>query len=185
MKFRGELKVAITEIMRQPKNDSPVYEFLKQLRPPKLEELLVAASAGGNIVPPVPAPANDQTVSVLMSQVDGAFKQSNFVIAKSLLQVVRGMLPADAYVVQKLALATYKSKVPTAVPRWRRRAASCANSIPEAPTMPRPLDYGVRFTNGCGKRRSNRHTSTSRSSLTRKASTSRTTTTTASISPFC
>ena len=115
IKFRGELKSAIDEIMHQPKNDSPVYEFLKQLRPPKLEELIEAAATGGNIAAPVPAAAPDQTVSVLMSQVDGAFKASNFLMAKSLLQVVRGMLPTDAYVVQKLALATYKSKFPTAV----------------------------------------------------------------------
>ena len=114
MKFRGELKSAIAEIMSQPKNDSPVYVFLKQLRPPKLEELLEAASAEGTIAAPVPA-MNDQTVSVLMSQVENAVKQSNFLMAKSLLQVIRGMLPTDAYVIQKLALATYKSKVPTAV----------------------------------------------------------------------
>jgi hypothetical protein len=114
VKFRGELKSAIAEILSKPKNDSPVYEFLKQLRPPKIEELIEAASAEGTIAPPVPA-TNDQTVSVLMAQVDSAFRQNNFLVAKSLLQVVRGMLPTDAYVIQKLALATYKSKVPTAV----------------------------------------------------------------------
>jgi hypothetical protein len=116
VRFRGELKSAIAEIMSQPKNDSPVYEFLKQLRPPKLEELIEAASADGQITAPVPVPvANDQTVSVLMSQVDVAFKQSNFLMAKGLLQAIRGLLPTDAYILQKLALATYKSKIPTVV----------------------------------------------------------------------
>lgn len=115
IKFRGELKTAIAEIMSRPTNDSPVYEFLKQLRPPRMEELIEAAADDGKIAAPIAAAANDQTVSVLMSQVDSVFKQGNFITAKSLLQVVRSMLPTDAYVVQKLALATYKSKVPTAV----------------------------------------------------------------------
>jgi hypothetical protein len=116
MRFRKELKEAIAAIMSQPKNDSPVYEFLKQLRPPKVEELIQAASDAGKIAAPAPV-ANDQTVSVLMSQVEAAFKSkpANFVMAKGILQAVRGMMPTDAYVIQKLALATYKSKIPSVV----------------------------------------------------------------------
>ena len=40
---------------------------------------------------------------------------SDFITAKSLLTVVRSMMPNEVFVIQKLALATYKSKLPTAV----------------------------------------------------------------------
>jgi len=109
MKFRAELKSAIAAILTQPRNDSPVYEFLKQLRPPQMEIIEQAVAAA-----PLPPPAaDDRTLSMLMGQVDAAFKADNFIGAKGLLQIVRGMLPTDAYVIQKLALATYKSKFPS------------------------------------------------------------------------
>jgi MAP3K TRAFs-binding domain len=50
-----------------------------------------------------------------MDQVDAAFGRSDFITAKSLLAVVRSMIPNDIFIIQKLALATYKSKVPTPV----------------------------------------------------------------------
>ena len=50
-----------------------------------------------------------------MDQVEAAFARSDFVTAKSLLSVVRSMMPNEVYVIQKLALATYESKLPNAV----------------------------------------------------------------------
>src|SRR3954449_13005791 len=54
MKFRAELKSAIAAILTQPRNDSPVYEFLKQLRPPQMEIIEQAVAAA-----PLPPPAAD------------------------------------------------------------------------------------------------------------------------------
>jgi hypothetical protein len=50
-----------------------------------------------------------------MDQVEVAFAGSDFITAKSLLTVVRSMMPNEVFVIQKLALATYKSTLPTAV----------------------------------------------------------------------
>jgi len=50
-----------------------------------------------------------------MDQVEAAFARGDFVTAKSLLTIVRSMMPNEVFVIQKLALATYKSKLPTAV----------------------------------------------------------------------
>jgi hypothetical protein len=55
-----------------------------------------------------------------MQQVDDAQKRGDFVTAKSLLGVIRGMMkaqapnrPEDPFIIQRLALITYKSKFPT------------------------------------------------------------------------
>ena len=57
---------------------------------------------------------------MLMQQVDEAVKRSDFVAAKTLLAAVRAMIlteapnrPEDPYIIQRLALLTYKSKHPT------------------------------------------------------------------------
>ncbi|HEV3074047.1 MAG TPA: TRAFs-binding domain-containing protein [Thermoanaerobaculia bacterium] len=132
MRFRQLLTDAIVEIRKKDprERDSPVYTFLNGLEPPALAATVQAAvqaaareagaETGGE---PAPAPqANDQTHSLLMQQVDDAQNRSDFATAKSLLAVIRGMIkaqaptrPEDPYIIQRLALLTYKSKVPTEV----------------------------------------------------------------------
>jgi hypothetical protein len=48
-----------------------------------------------------------------LDQAEAAFGRNDFITAKSLMSVVRSMMPTDKYVAQKLALATYKSELPT------------------------------------------------------------------------
>ena len=109
-RMRGELQQAITIVGNQAACDSPVYTFLRDLRPPVLAraevERAIAVSAHADS-------ASQPTIRTLMDQVDAAFNRSDFVTAKSLLAVVRTMLPMDNYVAQRLALATYKSRLPT------------------------------------------------------------------------
>lgn len=97
--------------------DSPVYTFIQNLTPPQLAAMaaqVVAATPAGAGAP-TPESTNQPTIRALMDQVDAATKRSDFSTAKSLLTVVRSMMPNDVFVVQKLALATYKSKQPTVV----------------------------------------------------------------------
>src|SRR5215469_10789234 len=54
------------------------------------------------------------TIRMLMDRAEAALKAADFVIAKSLFAIVRSMMPMDNCVAQKLALATYKSQLPTA-----------------------------------------------------------------------
>lgn len=129
MRFRQLLTQAIVEITKKdprPK-DSPVYTFLNGLNPPALAAVVQAAVQAAVETGPKPgsepesAPkADDPTHSVLMQQVDDAQKRGDFVTAKSLLGVVRGMMKAQApnrpenpFIIQRLALITYKSKFPT------------------------------------------------------------------------
>jgi hypothetical protein len=112
-RMKGELQTAIKTVGAQAACDSPVYTFLKDLQPPAIaqaEAQRAALSAQASV--PVP---EQPTVRALMDQVDAAFERSDFIMAKSLLTVVRSMMPNDPFVIQKLALATYKSKLPNPV----------------------------------------------------------------------
>lgn len=104
MRMRKELEHAIRIIAAQPVNDSPVYEFLKDLNPPKrtVAERIAAAAVT----------EDRATISTLMAGADAALKGSDFAEAVSLLRLVKKMTGSDPYVTQKLALATYKCKLP-------------------------------------------------------------------------
>jgi len=113
-RFKTELKEAIGEIMTSQKTDSPIYTFLSSLRPPVEEErsetapeaLPDAASTAGS-----PRPA-EQSVKGLFTAVNEARKTCDFAAAKVLLQAIAELRPHDEYVVEQLALATYKSRQP-------------------------------------------------------------------------
>ena len=127
MRFRQLLTQAIVEVMgKNPRpKDSPVYTFLNDLKPPALAAVMQAAvqaavSSGGRAEGVREEPGAASTHSVLMQQIDEAQNRGDFVAAKSLLSIVRQMMKADAperpedpYIVQRLALITYKSKYPT------------------------------------------------------------------------
>jgi MAP3K TRAFs-binding domain len=108
-RMRTELRDAIKIVGAQQACDSPVYTFLHDLQPPVLEVMRAIVSAV-----PQAEPVSQPTVRALLDSAEAALKASDFVTAKSLFAVVRGMMPTDNYVAQKLALATYKSELPTA-----------------------------------------------------------------------
>jgi hypothetical protein len=121
-RFKSELTEAIREIMAmEPKLrwDSPVYKFIDRLTPPSIAEEVKQAIAAA--VPQASAPGSPAH-SELMHRVDEAQKKSDWLKAKMLLEEIREMRragasetenPEDPYVLQRLALATYKSKYPT------------------------------------------------------------------------
>src|SRR5580692_4057931 len=100
-RMRDELKKAIVVVGAQAACDSPVYTFLKDLRPPAVaraeaERAALANSSGAETAP-------QPTVRVLMDEVETAFARSDFITAKSLLTVVRSMMPNEVFVIQRLA----------------------------------------------------------------------------------
>lgn len=123
MRFRQLLTQAIAEIMkRSPRpKDSPVYTFLNGLNPPALAAVLnaTAQEARSAGVPEAGATAAQAaTHSVLIQQAEEAQTRSDFATAKSLLAVIRGMRksedkPEDSDILHRLALVTYKSRLPT------------------------------------------------------------------------
>ena len=136
-RFTSDLTRAIKEIMaREPKLrwDSPVYKFIDRLTPPSVPEVVKQAAAAIPEASPSPA-ASSRSASVgapahseLMERVEEAQKKGDWLKAKMLLEEIREMRrtgtvetsagqqvenPEDPDVLQRLALATYKSKYPT------------------------------------------------------------------------
>ena len=126
-RFTGELTSAIREIMAKEEKlrwDSPVYKFIDRLTPPSIaEEIKSMAAAAAAISPKSLAPENATPAhSELMARVDEAQRQGDWVKAKILLEEIREMRKAspagepkaeDPYILQRLALATYKSAYPS------------------------------------------------------------------------
>ncbi len=126
-RFSDLLTNAIREIVnKNPRDDdSPVYTFLNGLKAPEIVAVISKA------VQPAAAPiANEEkpteeknlkTHSELMQDVDDAQKDGDWITAKVLLKTIRKNLKAesadkeDPYILQRLALATYKSKTPNEV----------------------------------------------------------------------
>lgn len=103
-RFKAALVELIGTIMDSGENDSPVYAFLPGLTEPSKPVDQV-------IVPP---PKEDGvTLNELKRRARQAMDDSEFEKAIPLWEQVRKKGPKDDYVVQQLALATYKSKKPT------------------------------------------------------------------------
>ena len=111
-RFVEDLSNAIKEIIAAEDTvDSPLYTFIPGLQPPTEQgEPVEEAQAQ-----PVEAAtvAVEQPVRMLVQQAKQAMAEGNFAVARSLFQGVHAMRPHDDYVVQQMALATYKSKHPT------------------------------------------------------------------------
>ena len=109
-RIRGELCMAIRTLADGSQPDSPVYTFLPQLKPPALAETLAATGADKTGKFDIPA---DETTTALLDGFRKAKASSDFISAQACLSRLRERRPNDPYVVQQLALATYKAKPPT------------------------------------------------------------------------
>jgi hypothetical protein len=113
--------------------DSPVYKFIGKLTPPAIAEEVkaatatAAASTSASLSQTGVTNAGSAVHSQMMQRVDEAQKKGDWLKAKMLLDEIREMrkakdpeIPADQqtekaedpYILQRLALATYKSKFP-------------------------------------------------------------------------
>ncbi len=105
---REGLKKAIQELIEKKETDSPVYTFLSTLREPTMGETKEVPSLAA-------APATtvaDQTVSLLMDMFRQARGAENWAGAKMALEQLKNKMSGDPFILQQLALATYKGKLP-------------------------------------------------------------------------
>jgi hypothetical protein len=119
-RMKKELSEAMKIISAKEADDSPVYTFIKNLKPPilTLADAIASASAALSLQrPAAPAPApestNNPTLSVLMEQAEKALQENNFIEAKALLANLHQKMPNDISVVHRLIMATYKAEVPS------------------------------------------------------------------------
>jgi hypothetical protein len=116
--MKQELSKAMKIIAEKEAHDSPVYTFIKDLKPP------VLAVAEGMATAAVTLPlqstldaahesTSNVTLSVLMEQGEKSLEKNDFVAARALFADLHEKMPNDVSVLHKLTLATYKAKLPT------------------------------------------------------------------------
>lgn len=103
-RFKKELVKTINLILDVEDIDSPVYTFLKDLNPPVF-----------NIQDDVPKREvqHKESLGSIIEEATEALNNDDFITAKVLFQRALSIDPTDSYIIQKLVLATYKSKLPT------------------------------------------------------------------------
>lgn len=113
-RFKKELVDCIKAIVDQDKVDSPVYEYLR-LRPPSDETAMVEEAKAATPAAAAADTGTEQSAKDLLAQARAAMARNEFLAAKALFQAVHTLRPRDDYVIQQLALATYKSRSPDAI----------------------------------------------------------------------
>jgi len=128
MRFRQLLGETLEAVLKAEKTDSPIYTFLQQLVPPILQPHPLAGppqpgcSSAAAAAPTAAAAAEpDKTLATIVAQGELAIQKGQFIQAKAFFALALqlhqcgpgGDNPArDPYLVQRLVLATYKSKQP-------------------------------------------------------------------------
>jgi len=109
-RFKERLKITIQAALQGEAGKSPVYELM-QLDPPTMTGAVPSAAApqGDSASPEA---ALDRRVKPLVDAARRAMMESDFVTARQSLAKARLIRPDDPWIVQQLALATYKSRKP-------------------------------------------------------------------------
>ena len=147
----GELKKVIQVILNQPKTDSPVYTFLPQLQPPEwvstaqVKRISDDAKLEMAVAGAVPNPAAEilgVDAPSAKDMLDAAIlkiQEGDFDAGRVLLEEIRKLRPEDSFVLQQLALATYKSKQPDALTALQAAKQILQPLTPETSNNPETL----------------------------------------------
>jgi hypothetical protein len=105
---KSDLKLLIEEILDKSRPDSPVYTFIPHLIQPKLsdqqfEELIQRSEE------------SEEQFSNVVKSAETALKEDRFSDAVRDFTAAIGLKSGDAYLIQQLSLATYKSKEPSQI----------------------------------------------------------------------
>jgi len=141
MRFRKLLGETLESVLSAQKPDSPVYTFLQKLTPPSLDQRAAdaVAEAGQALkradealaeakapIQPTEPRRSDRILATLIEQGELAINESRFADAKTIFSLAvqlcygngensgstTGTVRADPYLIQRVALATYKAKQP-------------------------------------------------------------------------
>ena len=118
-RFSADLTTAIKSILADEDSvDSPLYTFVPGLAPPKLGEpensgegALMAI--GEDPATSYPSTGESKSVKGFTDQARSALENNDFITAKVMYKTAQDMRPNDESIIQRLVLATYKSKSPS------------------------------------------------------------------------
>lgn len=115
MRVRDALRDKITTLMDSQEVDSPVFLFIPALQAASLNKATVMAAAAA---PPAPssAPTDQKSFAELLVNFraarDAVKEADDWALPLALLKRLKTMQPDDPYILQQLALATYKFQQP-------------------------------------------------------------------------
>ncbi len=116
MRVRKELTKKITTLMDSPEPDSPVFLFIPSLRPASLPKAKAIAAAGPPAPSSEPVDREQKSFAELLvsfrAAKDGVTEAEDWALPLALLKRLKTMQPDDPYILQQLALATYKFQQP-------------------------------------------------------------------------
>ena len=153
-RFQDTLVTRIRTLMKEMKPDSPVYGTFLTLRPPveidpnqpiaAEDKRASAPAAAVKAEEAVDSPAAttsepDASAKDLLAKARKALDDGRFLEAKGLLIALHAMLPRDISVVQRLALATYKSRSPDPAGALREALGYLKQLGPETTNDPETL----------------------------------------------
>ena len=131
-RFKTELAAAIRQIVAGEEVDSPVYTFLG-LEPPADRARPRGAPAAADVETP------DQNAKQILAIARKEIDRDNFAAARALLETVRTMRPRDEFVIQQLALATYKAAQPDPISALRAASNQIRALDPDTTNDPETL----------------------------------------------
>jgi MAP3K TRAFs-binding domain len=138
-RFQKELTTRIVQLFQDAAVDSPVYTFLS-LRPPSAPERYDLIGAMKDAVSPNSASLGlTQNANDLLKDARAAMARDSFMEAKELFNALFKLLPRDLYIIQQLALATYKSKSPDPLTSLREAQSYLQRLGPEISNDPETL----------------------------------------------
>ena len=115
MRVRETLKEKITTLMGSQEVDSPVFLFIPALQAASLSKATVMAAAAASPAPSS-APTDQKSFAELLvnfrAAKDGVKAAEDWALPLALLKRLKTMQPDDPYILQQLALATYKFEQP-------------------------------------------------------------------------
>lgn len=104
-RFKRHLKNQVQKFMTEPEIDSPIYTFIPNLVPPsftvdEIEDIKESID-------------KSHSTSDLVELAEEKKNEKKYEVAKELLKEALKNKPNDSFIIQRLALTTYKSKLPT------------------------------------------------------------------------
>ena len=130
-RFRQVLGDTIDAVLNIEEPDSPVYSHLHELNPPLLQAVAIGGNGflmetndssnhnTGEVKGLNKSVEDNPTLSFLIDQAETALLERNYTHAKTFFQTAINMLKVesknDPYLVQRLAFATYKAKLPDVI----------------------------------------------------------------------
>jgi len=107
IRFKALLKEKVLSLIKSPKTDSPIYSFFPNLAVPTFTEKEINEIKEHK--------QTENSVSELLEAAEKAKNEERFTDALDLLNLAIKIAPSNDFIVQRLALSTYKSKLPNKV----------------------------------------------------------------------